>query len=302
MLHSACTIHLLNLPEKTARRDIIHGVKHLEEISEDWLCGRRTLSIISVLSRKWRVELPHEAVQVLQRTDERWGTFNTSDVPSPRSNFVVTSATSSKNTPSPQQIHGSQSPANHPIPSPQGPSPPVFPKTSMSPEIMSSPMIPPPDFSTQPQLAAQMMNNTAIMGNPMPMDFGGINSPNWPPSSVNDVVPNYPQPYASYAAGGPARESPQGIPSTQPTSTPTTAFAVNGHEWYLKDGVNWQAGFGAWDMGNASQPSTTLPDQQLFMFPPQPASLNPPNTQPGVELNFDYLLSSVDGWDLPNLE
>ena len=55
MLHSACTIHLLNLPEKTAKRDIIHGVKHLEEIAEDWLCGRRALSILSVLVRKWNV-------------------------------------------------------------------------------------------------------------------------------------------------------------------------------------------------------------------------------------------------------
>ncbi|KAH7035395.1 fungal-specific transcription factor domain-containing protein, partial [Microdochium trichocladiopsis] len=85
MLHSACTIHLLNLPEKTAKRDIVHGVKHLEEIAEDWLCGRRTLSIISVLARKWNCELPEEAAQVLQRTDERWGFFSTSDVPSPRS-------------------------------------------------------------------------------------------------------------------------------------------------------------------------------------------------------------------------
>ena len=31
ILHTACTIHLLNLPDKNARRDITHGVKHLEE-------------------------------------------------------------------------------------------------------------------------------------------------------------------------------------------------------------------------------------------------------------------------------
>ncbi|TLD26861.1 hypothetical protein PspLS_04755 [Pyricularia sp. CBS 133598] len=83
MLHSACTIHLLNLPEKAARRDIIHGVKHLEEMSEDWLCARRTLSIFSVLARKWHVELPAEASIVLKRTDEKYGTFNTAEVPSP---------------------------------------------------------------------------------------------------------------------------------------------------------------------------------------------------------------------------
>ncbi|KAF2188288.1 hypothetical protein K469DRAFT_748615 [Zopfia rhizophila CBS 207.26] len=71
--HSACTIHLLNLPEKNARRDIIHGVKHLEEIAEGWLCARRTLGILSVLSKKWNVELPEEAATVLSRTDAKFG-------------------------------------------------------------------------------------------------------------------------------------------------------------------------------------------------------------------------------------
>ncbi|KAF2459190.1 fungal-specific transcription factor domain-containing protein, partial [Lineolata rhizophorae] len=71
--HSACTIHLLNLPEKNARRDIIHGVKHLEEIAEGWLCARRTLCILSLLARKWRVDLPEEAATVLARTDAKFG-------------------------------------------------------------------------------------------------------------------------------------------------------------------------------------------------------------------------------------
>lgn len=83
MLHSACTIHMLNLPEKTARRDITHGVKQLEEMAEDWPCARRTLGVISVLARKWNVELPEEAAIVLKRTDEKYGMFSTSEVPSP---------------------------------------------------------------------------------------------------------------------------------------------------------------------------------------------------------------------------
>lgn len=73
ILHTACTIHLLNLPEKNARRDIIHGVKHLEEMAEGWLCARRTLRILSVLAKKWKVELPEEAATVLQRTDAKFG-------------------------------------------------------------------------------------------------------------------------------------------------------------------------------------------------------------------------------------
>lgn len=113
IVHSACTIHLLNLPladgasecaldkegngedgkgkatpgseqvGKAARRDIVHGVKHLEEIAEDWLCARRTLSILSVLSRKWKIDLPEEAELVLERTDRRYGPFSTGSFQSP---------------------------------------------------------------------------------------------------------------------------------------------------------------------------------------------------------------------------
>lgn len=71
--HSACTIHLLNLPEKNAKRDIIHGVKHLEEIAEGWLCARRTLSMLSMLTRRWKIEVPEEAAMVLARTDAKFG-------------------------------------------------------------------------------------------------------------------------------------------------------------------------------------------------------------------------------------
>jgi hypothetical protein len=82
--HSACTIHLLNLPDKNARRDIIHGVKHLEEIAEGWLGARRTLSILAVLARKWNIELPEEAETVLARTDAKYGSY-AGDMSSPSS-------------------------------------------------------------------------------------------------------------------------------------------------------------------------------------------------------------------------
>lgn len=79
--HSACTIHLLNLPEKNAKRDIIHGVKHLEEIAEGWICARRTLGILSVLANRWKVELPEEAATVLSRTDQKFGPWNEVSTP-----------------------------------------------------------------------------------------------------------------------------------------------------------------------------------------------------------------------------
>ncbi|KAF2750188.1 hypothetical protein M011DRAFT_417906 [Sporormia fimetaria CBS 119925] len=74
--HSACTIHLLNLPEKNSKRDIIHGVKHLEEIAESWLCARRALRILSTLAKRWAVELPEEAATVLTRTDAKFGRYD----------------------------------------------------------------------------------------------------------------------------------------------------------------------------------------------------------------------------------
>jgi len=73
ILHSACTIHLLNLPEKNAERDIVHGLKHLEEISESWLCARKTLAILQASSRRWNIQLPKDAGKVFHRTETKFG-------------------------------------------------------------------------------------------------------------------------------------------------------------------------------------------------------------------------------------
>ena len=71
--HSACTVHLLNLPDKNAARDIIHGLKHLEEISESWLCARRTLAILQLVSKRWNIEVPEEAEKLFTRTEAKFG-------------------------------------------------------------------------------------------------------------------------------------------------------------------------------------------------------------------------------------
>lgn len=70
--HSACTIHLLSLPEKNAVREIIQGVKYLEEIAESWLCARRTLAILDTVAHRWKITLPDEAVKILQRTKAKF--------------------------------------------------------------------------------------------------------------------------------------------------------------------------------------------------------------------------------------
>ncbi|KAI9370599.1 fungal-specific transcription factor domain-containing protein [Aspergillus egyptiacus] len=75
MAHTALTIHLLNLPERNAQRDVIHGLRHLEEMGEFWLCARRTLRILDISASKWQVELPKEALNVFEQTHARWGSW-----------------------------------------------------------------------------------------------------------------------------------------------------------------------------------------------------------------------------------
>ncbi|KAL4802276.1 fungal-specific transcription factor domain-containing protein [Aspergillus unguis] len=73
--HTALTIHLLNMPERNAQRDVIYGLRHLEEMGEFWLCARRTLRILEISSIKWQVQLPREAALVFEQTHARWGSW-----------------------------------------------------------------------------------------------------------------------------------------------------------------------------------------------------------------------------------
>lgn len=82
--HTACTIHLLNLPEKNAVRDIVHGLKHLEEIADGWLCARKTLRILSISAQKWNIELPDEAAKLLVRTDAKYAAYSPMEQASPK--------------------------------------------------------------------------------------------------------------------------------------------------------------------------------------------------------------------------
>lgn len=77
--HSACTVHLLNLPDKNAARDVVHGLKHLEEIAESWLCARRTLGILHLVAKRWNSELPEEASKTFLRCDTKFGPLKSHD-------------------------------------------------------------------------------------------------------------------------------------------------------------------------------------------------------------------------------
>ena len=75
IVHSACTIHLLNLPDKNSVRDIVHGVRQLEEIGESWLCARKTLAILSKVSRRWKKCLPVEVTNVFLQNDSKFSLY-----------------------------------------------------------------------------------------------------------------------------------------------------------------------------------------------------------------------------------
>lgn len=105
--HTACTIHLLNLPDKNAVRDIVHGLRHLEEIAEGWLCARKTLRILSISASKWKIELPEEAARILARTDARYAAFSFTEQISPRQAPVKTSERPKPSVPG-NNTHGTQ--------------------------------------------------------------------------------------------------------------------------------------------------------------------------------------------------
>ncbi|KAI4601055.1 hypothetical protein KJ359_012242 [Pestalotiopsis sp. 9143b] len=307
MLHSACTIHLLNLPEKTAKRDIIHGIKALEEIAEDWLCGRRTLSIISVLARKWNVEMPEEAAHVLKRTDERWGTFNTSDVPSPRSHLTA--------SPSPPAIGavlatGKRDQYGSANSRPQlnaGPSAHLMPGTSMSQGMLNGLTATSRDFGNMSNMSGA--SDASLVG--MGVELG---NQSWNQPPVTQAMPNYARSFASASNKTGSSRSTQ---NNTRNVTPSSAYAVDGQDWYLKDGVNWQSGFDAWNMGNATTSgNNAFPDSSsMFMFTGNSGSSgnagnagSPNSARSPSAANFDFgsldsLSNSMNGWDtLPGLD
>lgn len=343
MLHSACTIHMLNLPEKTARRDITHGVKQLEEMAEDWPCARRTLGIISVLARKWNVELPEEAAILLKRTDEKYGMFSTSEVPSP--NRTAPSLTPSSPAPpySPQaslllstsaaavleqQPYSPMTLYSHPTPphlapesiSDAGMSPDLVPFSDLP--VASAPIIPQQqqqNMQTMPGLNQAHMLHQQRHHHVQSQHHNSMNYQhqqqhqqhhqqhhNLLTHPVSASSMSMSDTLATITAWGIPTSSPSGM--TQPhqrqqqhyptintsklqaataaqtftpvqlhantnmattttnnrtnhsskksisssVASPSSIYAIDGQDWYLKDGVTWQQGFQGWDLEAAA--------------------------------------------------
>ncbi|KAK2627728.1 hypothetical protein QTJ16_002374 [Diplocarpon rosae] len=265
IVHSACTIHLLNLPEKTARRDIVHGVKHLEEIAEDWLCARRTLSVLSVLARKWRIELPQEAAALFARTDHKFGFFSTADVPSPKHEYIVTTPTSSATPPScatsPTHMHKSV-----PVPQQQNHN---RPQTQLQQSLYSYPLNSRFNISNTPlsitkpsaqncmsQTRDSVVNCISPLGLPNEPLIPSVpcirHSYNSSTSSMAHCMMT-PSKDLSRAHSGVVFES-SGSMTRQ--VSPSTMFGgvealVESQDWWLQDQAKLAVGFGNW-MGTAS--------------------------------------------------
>ena len=257
IMHSACTIHLLNLPEKTAKRDIIHGAKHLEEIAEDWLCARRTLSILSVLARKWKIELPEEASAIFARTDAKYGTFSTADVPSPKADLVVTTPPSATSPPRPASKQTQQSPQ------PQ--------LKNSSNQSLYSYLADPPSAAQNRQMnmtpmqthQSQIRQAVSPVQNLKQDPSAGMGSMNMPNESLISTVP-----YTQYNTSAPASRSgftpandlprPNSLAISESTSTrqvsPTAMFggvdALVEKDWFLKDQASLAIGFDNWMGGD----------------------------------------------------
>jgi len=293
MVHSACTIHLLNLPEKTAKRDIVHGVKHLEEIAEDWLCARRTLSILSVLARKWKIELPEEASTVLARTDAKYGTFSTADVPSPKADVTTTPSSSvSASSPHLLQVHSPQKPQNQ---------------------------------YYVPQ-ESKYINTTASMGNSGPLPGGltntttipdhsqavvtSIASPmtngtrNLPPENAMQLPTPYVQQHYMMPDSGTNAVSQQQSSSslTSASQSPSMVFGgaealVESHHWWLKDQTSLAVGFDNWESMDALDANGMTGIGNNF-FMPGNGSGNLSGTGFGDDEWYAWEVYQRDGWEM----
>ncbi|KAK8090875.1 hypothetical protein PG994_000380 [Apiospora phragmitis] len=297
MLHSACTIHLLNLPEKTAKRDITHGIKHLEEIAEDWLCGRRTLNILSVLVRKWNVELPEEAAHSLQRADERWGTFSTSEVPSPKSHVTA--------SPSPPAAKQEQYSPAHLVTYTNGPGSRMAPASTISPEMMGRFASGSTDFGKLPNM--QTVGSGTAGKNPAALSMDNVTGATWRQTPLAHTIPSYARSYA--AVSNSSGDSSQPSRTATRNVTPSSAYAIDGSDWYLRDGANWQSSFDTWTTNNHNTGISA--DPSVFMFTANANSTGNPTTTtqrspPASRFDFDSiesLASSMTPWDsLPGLE
>lgn len=249
--HSACTIHLLNLPDKNAKRDIVHGVRHLEEIAEGWLCARRTLAIISVLVRKWHVVLPEEASAVLTRTDIKFGTV-VGEIHSPASQ-----------TSQPRRL------------SEVTMQPPMIPQQQQQAWLAQAQALQPNNYFAETTAQRPMTTSTGVSVpapsvnyQPPPRDANGLRAQQHPSAASTPAT----QPRRSWASTG---------TSTRQAASPSDMFGGveqlirDSQEWAYRDQAQLASGFDNWNQIDID-PSTwdTSPPAVTSVGMPVAANLN----------------------------
>ena len=299
MVHSACTIHLLNLPEKTARRDITHGVRQLEEIAEDWLCARRTLSILSVLARKWRCELPEDAAMVLQRTDKKYGFFSTSGIPSPESDahespMVLDDGVAST-------LQKDYSPLSHYA---QAHLRQLTPNSVSTGDRMPM-MAPLQMISEEPRVPIQQQS-AAKLQQDMPLDTWRMEfSPDmlekWARQGANASTSTFDSAFHTVNGNGNEVLPPDGNSQSyaREPSAGGQGANINGQQWLLNDSARWYQNFEAWDIGESlSADSFIMLGDEHNSIPQAPSNIS----QQGAT-GLEGLTASLagEGW-LPGLD
>lgn len=321
MIHSACTVHLLNLPEKTAKRDIIHGIKQLEEIAEDWLCARRTLCILSVLARKWGVGLPEEAAMVLRRTDEKYGGFSTLDVPSPLRPVSSASPQSSTGEAS-TVVEARESitvsvPSAPSVPAPVSTVPTVsvarpsitedtamdpydplshvsqatfahgLPTTGLASDYLSTvssmPAVSGVDPAASSMAMAQSLSDASDFSHPLVLEGSGTHAGTVSSLGAWPNMAAMTAPGMSQPGTLPAYGQPPGGSSLAvPATIPQPVYALDGQDWLLQESASWQHNFDTWGMGGQPPP----PDQQFVTH----SSNSPASTGTGTGSTPDNYL------------
>lgn len=286
IVHSACTIHLLNLPDKGAKRDIVHGLKNLEEIGEGWLCARRTIQILDLSAQKWGIDLPDEASAVLERCRVKFGTWGSSrPTQSPPAAEESPSATG----------HAHASPSTH-CSTPESSAYPDIPRGvtgtdlgNMMAQCASSPssaMPPPPPPPTGTQ--------------------GGVQNPRFslqsacPNSQFGPKVEGDLDLPRSYAATSTQNQSTTPMIPQLPALSGVEHLLLGSQDWWMKDQSALALGLDNWD-GSWDTPSRDVASSMSFDLAmpsttaPNPSFANTPQmTQPSDQYPAASMNMNVD--------
>lgn len=230
--HSASTVHLLNLPDKNAARDIVHGLKHLEEIGESWLCARRTLGILHLVAKRWSIEMPEEADKTFMRAEAKFGPFKDHET-SPK-------------------IEGQLPP-----PTPMQPLPPSSTQRQIQSDLSHNvnPVngVPANGFFTQtaPQASPMPAPNMAQLDGSMTMPPRSAAECTNKPSQHNYGIPQTHQ-QGCFNPG----IVPESQPPPQPTTSPTMLFGgvdslMRDQDWWLRDSNQMFATWNGMDHENS---------------------------------------------------